>query len=327
MMKETTYTPKRLLSLILALVMLLGMLPTAVGAEKITTSPVGFTSNAGGLQFQLWAEADSDGPYFVGKSVDTTLYYKILAYGNTRVKGISERVFTVTSSTVNAVGLGTFTVPAVSAEDSSVADKVEELGGTKVFKTGAVIAEGSLSVDNRIIVESTKNPGTANLEFYVPLNGYTWTLSDGTTHTHETNVTTSVVLRLPLGYAVSFATGSTADDVTGMPETVYAATAVNGDVYSCEIPEVKPERKGYEFAYWKTADGTIVRPGDTLEVTAATELTAEWKESVSGTHVVTFDVGAGAQVTGVTYDTESTNQVTVAEGEVDLVLRDGGGWV
>lgn len=35
MMKETKYTPKRLLSLILALVMLLGMLPTAVGAVDL----------------------------------------------------------------------------------------------------------------------------------------------------------------------------------------------------------------------------------------------------------------------------------------------------
>ena len=59
-MERTKYTPKRLLSLLLALIMLLGMFPTAVFAAEETTRLIG-SVNGDGLSCELSASF-SNGP-------------------------------------------------------------------------------------------------------------------------------------------------------------------------------------------------------------------------------------------------------------------------
>ena len=326
MMKETKYTPKRLLSLILALVMLLGMLPTAVLAEDANTLKSGVTGSYGDkLTFRAWSEVPADRTYFVGDEVDVTVHYELLASSKATSAIITElssfnldfRHIPSESAVLTNVNEST----AVTADGFSDQSKVTTNGEAKAFLPGTVIASGSFVLHNRAI-EDYRATGIDDCYGSIQL-GVDYTVSykaiDGGEEkefTSESSTLSTFVNYVPLGYAVSFAAGTT-DDVTGMPETVYTASKVEleDDVYFCEIPNVKPERKGYDFVGWKVDNSTIVQPGATLNVTADTRLTALWTEKVAGAHVVTFDVGAGAQVTGVTYTDETNKTVTVADGK------------
>ena len=81
-MERTKYTPKRLLSLLLALIMLLGMLPTAALAAEpreieslgmafsLATEP-GKNPNA---QLSAWLTAPEQEAYIVGKEMQATVH-------------------------------------------------------------------------------------------------------------------------------------------------------------------------------------------------------------------------------------------------------------
>ena len=162
MMKETTYTPKRLLSLILALVMLLGMLPTAVGAEEANTLKSGVTGSSGGkLTFRAWSEVPADRIYFVGDEVDVTVHYELLASTGVTSATVTElssfnldfRHIPSESDVLKNVNEST----AVTAAGFSDQSKVTTNDEAKVFLPGTVIASGSFVLNRN--VESWHLPG------------------------------------------------------------------------------------------------------------------------------------------------------------------------
>lgn len=90
MMKETTYTPKRLLSLILALVMLLGMLPTAVGAVNAFGADLDLTvgTEPYAARFNSTLSYDGD-PVKPGDPVEFDVTWNLMATRNITIPSAS----------------------------------------------------------------------------------------------------------------------------------------------------------------------------------------------------------------------------------------------
>ena len=128
MMKETKYTPKRLLSLILALVMLLGMLPTAVGAADVY---------GGGLYVS------------VGNVPKAAEFYSTLSYNNQPVKPGDSITFDVKWSLTANANIKILNPTAVKVKFGG-----NELAGSPVtsghYPDGHVITSGTTTVTCRI---------------------------------------------------------------------------------------------------------------------------------------------------------------------------------
>lgn len=89
-------------------------------------------------------------------------------------------------------------------------------------------------------------------------------------------------------YSVSYdANGGTFEPDPGKQVFYYgsAVTAINA----------APKKDGYRFLGWKTADGTLVQPGDevTASITAPITLTAQWEKTVDVTINVTINHAGG----------------------------------
>ena len=313
-MERTKYTPKRLLSLLLALIMLLGMFPTAALAAE----PVGgivLNSDeykAHGLIFKF-EPILPEGPYFESSTDKAvTIHYTIstatgadyvkitelsefVRYNNAETGEIANSRVTVKASDITGTNMVEDATGGVTATPTTV----------KVFKPGVVIAQGDVT-EHPII--SADDGGTGKIVqktyFAAQLVG---AFTSEQYHTNETEgegsiKTMTVSARyLPLGYSVSYNDGGYTG-TAGIPVGTFRTTGLGKDNQSFTISDVTPTLAGCTFKGWssdtwenKDADGNPVlfQPGDAVEkVTSDTVLTAVWEPTETvNTHTVTFDVG------------------------------------
>ena len=313
-MKETKYTPKRLLSLLLALIMLLGMFPTAALAAE----PVGgivLNSDeykAHGLIFKF-EPILPEGPYFESSTDKAvTIHYTIsTATGADYVK-ITELSEFVRYNNAETGEIANSRV-TVKASDITDTNMVEDATGgvtatpttVKVFKPGVVIAQGDVT-EHPIISADDGGTGKIVQKTYFAAQ-WVGAFTSEQYHTNETEgegsiKTMTVSARyLPLGYSVSYNDGGYTG-TAGIPVGTFRTTGLGKDNQSFTISDVTPTLAGCTFKGWssdtwenKDADGNPVlfQPGDAVEkVTSDTVLTAVWEPTETvNTHTVTFDVG------------------------------------
>lgn len=313
-MERTKYTPKRLLSLLLALIMLLGMFPTAALAAE----PVGgivLNSDeykAHGLIFKF-EPILPEGPYFESSTDKAvTIHYTIsTATGADYVK-ITELSEFVRYNNAETGEIANSRV-TVKASDITDTNMVEDATGgvtatpttVKVFKPGVVIAQGDVT-EHPIISADDGGTGKIVQKTYFAAQ-WVGAFTSEQYHTNETEgegsiKTMTVSARyLPLGYSVSYNDGGYTG-TAGIPVGTFRTTGLGKDNQSFTISDVTPTLAGCTFKGWssdtwenKDADGNPVlfQPGDAVEkVTSDTVLTAVWEPTETvNTHTVTFDVG------------------------------------
>lgn len=314
-MERTKYTPKRLLSLLLALVMLLGMMPTAALAAEPAGGIVlnSDAYKAHGLIFKF-EPILPDGPYIMGESKDFRVHYTIsTATGDDYVEITELKQFARYSNAQTGMIAGS-EVKDKKASDPAYSEITKEVTPdgsqpVRVFNPGVVIVEGDIT-DSNSIISDENNTGRLLQRIYFAAEWHGVSLTD-IYNTNETEgegsiKTMKVSARyLPLGYSVSYNNGGYTG-VAGLPVGTFRTTGSGKDNQSFTISDVTPTLAGCTFKGWssdtwenKDADGNPVlfQPSDTVEkVGADTVLTAIWEPTeTANTHTVSFV----ADVTGV----------------------------
>ena len=313
-MERTKYTPKRLLSLLLALIMLLGMFPTAALAAEPAGGIVLNSDDykAHGLIFKF-EPILPEGPYFENSTDKAvTIHYTIsTATGKDYVK-ITELSEFVRYNNAEGGEIANSRVH-VKASDITDTNMVEDATGgatatpttVKVFKPGVVIAQGDVT-EHPIISADDGGTGKIVQKTYFAAQ-WVGAFTSENYNTNETEgegsiKTMKVSARyLPLGYSVSYNDGGYTG-TAGIPVGTFRTTGSGKDNQSFTISDVTPTLAGCTFKGWssdtwenKDADGNPVlfQPGDAVEkVTSDTVLTAVWEPTETvNTHTVTFDVG------------------------------------
>lgn len=335
-MERTKYTPKRLLSLLLALIMLLGMFPTAALAAE----PVGgivLNSDeykAHGLIFKF-EPILPEGPYFESSTDKAvTIHYTIstatgadyvkitelsefVRYNNAETGEIANSRVTVKASDITDTNMVENATGGVTATPTTV----------KVFKPGVVIAQGDVT-EHPIISADDGGTGKIVQKTYFSAQ-WVGAFTSEQYHTNETEGESSIKTMkvsaryLPLGYSVSYNDGGYTG-TAGIPVGTFRTTGLGKDNQSFTISDVTPTLAGCTFKGWssdtwenKDADENPVlfQPGDTVEkVGADTVLTAVWEPTeTANTHTVSFV----ADVTGVSQlpDAINVEHDTVIPGE------------
>ena len=335
-MERTKYTPKRLLSLLLALIMLLGMFPTAALAAEPAGGIVLNSDDykAHGLIFKF-EPILPEGPYFENSTDKAvTIHYTIsTATGKDYVK-ITELSEFVRYNNAEGGEIANSRVH-VKASDITDTNMVEDATGgatatpttVKVFKPGVVIAQGDVT-EHPIISADDGGTGKIVQKTYFAAQ-WVGAFTSENYNTNETEgegsiKTMKVSARyLPLGYSVSYNNGGYTG-TAGIPVGTFRTTGSGKDNQSFTISDVTPTLAGCTFKGWssdtwenKDADGNPVlfQPGDTVEkVGADTVLTAVWEPTeTANTHTVSFV----ADVTGVSQlpDAINVEHDTVIPGE------------
>ena len=313
-MERTKYTPKRLLSLLLALIMLLGMFPTAALAAEPAGGIVLNSDDykAHGLIFKF-EPILPEGPYFENSTDKAvTIHYTIsTATGKDYVK-ITELSEFVRYNNAEGGEIANSRVH-VKASDITDTNMVEDATGgatatpttVKVFKPGVVIAQGDVT-EHPIISADDGGTGKIVQKTYFAAQ-WVGAFTSENYNTNETEgegsiKTMKVSARyLPLGYSVSYNDGGYTG-TAGIPVGTFRTTGSGKDNQSFTISDVTPTLAGCTFKGWssdtwenKDADGNPVlfQPGEKVEkVTSDTVLTAVWEPTETvNTHTVTFDVG------------------------------------
>ena len=315
-MERTKYTPKRLLSLLLALIMLLGMFPTATlaaGTEDGIVLNSGEYKNAG-LVFKF-EPILPEGPYFQGDGKQFQIHYTIsTATGDDYVEITELSDFARYDSYAGGSPIAGSRVPAKKASDSANSEITKEVttadGSQKVrvYNPGVVIAEGDFSNYNYISADGDNLGKLVQNIFFAAF----WYGTDRNTQHYSTNTgesggsnsieRCSVSARyLPLGYTVAYSNGGYSG-VSGIPEGTFRTTGSSSTNQTFKISDVEPTLAGCTFKGWRsnewkktdedghelTGDAALFQPGDTVEkVTFDTVLTAVWKEN-AGEHKVEF---------------------------------------
>ena len=351
-MKETKVTPKRILSLLLILVLLVGMMPTAVFAAEPEEGPAvtPYTYNKHGLFFTFTVDIP-DGPYFEGGYYAYAYYTITKADDNVEVSKLTSLLQHYTASG----GPGETTIASnISASDERFAQSrhLGTDGTTYVFDAGTVLASGQFMHAYAALTgdDLTKR----ELNFSVPFSA-AWEGVGADAHyatQYGSEVTNSIVrgnvkvANLPTGCSVTYNNGGYTG-VAGIPEGTFHTTGTTYNEQTYQIPSVRPTLAGCTFRGWSSDtwvkladDGTtaltvndaLFQPDEVVPYTVIkgknTVLTAVWEPTeAANTHTVTFDVGVanagpipGAQV--VKKDTAAT-EPTVEP------TRDGytfGGW-
>ena len=308
-MERTKYTPKRLLSLLLALIMLLGMLPTAALAAEPAGGIVLNSDDykAHGLIFKF-EPILPEGPYFENSTDKAvTIHYTIsTATGKDYVK-ITELSEFVRYNNAEGGEIANSRVH-VKASDITDTNMVEDATGgatatpttVKVFKPGVVIAQGDVT-EHPIISADDGGTGKIVQKTYFAaqwVGAFTSENYNTNETVGETSIKTMTVSAryLPLGYSVSYNDGGYTG-TAGIPVGTFRTTGSGKDNQSFTISDVTPTLAGCTFKGWssdtwenKDADGNPVlfQPGDAVEkVTSDTVLTAVWDENASE-HKVEF---------------------------------------
>ena len=332
-MERTKYTPKRLLSLLLALIMLLGMFPTAALAAEPAGGIVLNSDEykAHGLIFKF-EPILPDGPYIMGESKDFRVHYTIsTATGDDYVEITELKQFARYSNAQTGMIAGC-EVKDKKASDPAYSEITKEVTPdgsqpVRVFNPGVVIVEGDIT-DSNSIISDENNTGRLLQRIYFAAEWHGVSLTDiyNTNETvGETSIKTMTVSAryLPLGYSVSYNDGGYTG-TAGIPVGTFRTTGSGKDNQSFTISDVTPTLAGCTFKGWssdtwenKDADGNPVlfQPGDTVEkVGADTVLTAIWEPTeTANTHTVSFV----ADVTGVSQlpDAINVEHDTVIPGE------------
>ena len=311
-MKETKVTPKRILSLLLILVLLVGMMPTAALAAEPAGGIVLNSDEykAHGLIFKF-EPILPEGPYFESSTDKAvTIHYTIsTATGADYVK-ITELSEFVRYNNAETGEIANSRV-TVKASDITDTNMVEDATGgvtatpttVKVFKPGVVIAQGDVT-EHPIISADDGGTGKIVQKTYFAAQ-WVGAFTSEQYHTNETEgegsiKTMTVSARyLPLGYSVSYNDGGYTG-TAGIPVGTFRTTGLGKDNQSFTISDVTPTLAGCTFKGWssdtwenKDADGNPVlfQPGDAVEkVTSDTVLTAVWEPTETvNTHTVTFE--------------------------------------
>lgn len=322
-MERTKYTPKRLLSLLLALIMLLGMFPTAALAAEPAGGIVLNSDEykAHGLIFKF-EPILPDGPYIMGESKDFRVHYTIsTATGDDYVEITELKQFARYSNAQTGMIAGS-EVKDKKASDPAYSEITKEVTPdgsqpVRVFNPGVVIVEGDIT-DSNSIISDENNTGRLLQRIYFAAEWHGVSLTDiyNTNETvGETSIKTMTVSAryLPLGYSVSYNDGGYTG-TAGIPVGTFRTTGSGKDNQSFTISDVTPTLAGCTFKGWssdtwenKDADGNPVlfQPGDTVEkVGADTVLTAIWEPTeTANTHTVSFV----ADVTGVSQLPDAIN--------------------
>jgi len=287
-MERTKYTPKRLLSLLLALIMLLGMFPTATlaaGTEDGIVLNSGEYKNAG-LVFKF-EPILPEGPYFQGDGSHFQIHYTIsTATGEDYVEITELSDFARYDSYAGGRPIAGSQVPAKKASDSANSEITKEVTTAdgsqtvRVYNPGVVIAEGDFSNYNYI---SADGDNLGKLVQYIYFAAF-WYGTDRNTQQYSTNAgesggsqsiaRCSVSARyLPLGYSVSYNDGGYTG-TAGIPVGTFRTTGSGKDNQSFTISDVTPTLAGCTFKGWssdtwknKDADGNPVlfQPGEKVE--------------------------------------------------------------
>lgn len=317
-MERTKYTPKRLLSLLLALIMLFGMLPTAVFAAEPEEGPVvepySFTKD--GLTFEFTPELRT-GVHVLGQCF-TNVHWTIK-------KAVDNVVVTEITSFWKFEGDG---VPAVQqfsckASDTQFEGRTYTLsdGMTKAFTPGVEIASGTFeNVSGYHNADGTANYylSVAGTWYGPAVEGAQYIISDTASYVSIT----FTARNFPLGYAVTYNGGFSG--AVGVPEGAFRTTGSSATEQSFTISDVTPTLAGCTFKGWSsnewkktdengnglTGDAALFQPGEPVSnVKNNTVLTAVWEPTeAANTHTVSFV----ADVTGVS---QLPDAIIVPEGE------------
>ena len=327
-MKETKVTPKRILSLLLILVLLVGMMPTAALAAEPAGGIVLNSDEykAHGLIFKF-EPILPDGPYIMGESKDFRVHYTISTATDGDYVEITELKQFARYNNAETGMIAGSEVSNKKASDSAYSEITKEVtsGGSqpvRVFNPGVVIVEGDIT-DSNSIISDENNTGRLLRKIYFAAEWH-GVLSTDIYNTNETEGENSIKTMtvsaryLPLGYSVSYNDGGYTG-TAGIPVGTFRTTGLGKDNQSFTISDVTPTLAGCTFKGWSSdtwenidADGNPVlfQPGDTVEkVGADTVLTAVWEPTETvNTHTVSFV----ADVTGVS---QLPDAIIVPEGE------------
>lgn len=332
-MKETKVTPKRILSLLLILVLLVGMMPTAALAAEPAGGIVLNSDEykAHGLIFKF-EPILPDGPYIMGESKDFRVHYTISTATDGDYVEITELKQFARYNNAETGMIAGSEVSNKKASDPAYSEITKEVtsGGSqpvRVFNPGVVIVEGDIT-DSNSIISDENNTGRLLRKIYFAAEWH-GVLSTDIYNTNETEGENSIKTMtvsaryLPLGYSVSYNDGGYTG-TAGIPVGTFRTTGLGKDNQSFTISDVTPTLAGCTFKGWSSdtwenidADGNPVlfQPGDTVEkVGADTVLTAVWEPTeTANTHTVSFV----ADVTGVSQlpDAIIVEHDTVIPGE------------
>ena len=310
-MERTKYTPKRLLSLLLALIMLLGMFPTAALAAEpaggIVLNPDEYKAH--GLIFKF-EPILPDGPYIMGESKDFRVHYTISTATDGDYVEITELKQFARYNNAETGMIAGSEVSNKKASDSAYSEITKEVtpAGSqpvRVFNPGVVIVEGDIT-DSNSIISDENNTGRLlqYIYFAAEWHGVSSTDIYNTNETEgEGSIKTMTVSAryLPLGYSVSYNDGGYTG-TAGIPVGTFRTTGLGKDNQSFTISGVTPTLAGCTFKGWRSnewkktdengnelkGDAALFQPGDTVEkVPSDTVLTAVWDENASE-HKVEF---------------------------------------
>ena len=312
-MERTKYTPKRLLSLLLALIMLLGMFPTAAFAAEPEEGPVvtPYTYNKNGLVFTFTVDIP-DGPYYES-SYATHVYYTITkADDNVEVSAL-------TSLLRHDTGVPDFPVASnISASEERFAQS-RHLGpndDTYVFDAGTVLASGEFTYTSSALTGTNLTNRELDFPFRFSAAWEGISIDDHYATQYGSEATNSIVTgsvkvtNLPLNCSVTYKDGGYTG-VDGIPVGTFYATGKDYATQTYTIPAGTPTLAGYTFKGWSSDtwvkladDGTtaltgkdaLFQPEEVVQYKVIdgknTVLTAVWEPTeAANTHTVTFDVG------------------------------------
>ena len=303
-MERTKYTPKRLLSLLLALIMLLGMFPTATLAAGTGDEPVvtPYVKTFEGLTFEFTLDVP-ERPFFRYGEKRVDVHYTITKSNDNNMVSELTEFKNGEHAPVNV------TAKASDEKYSAVTHEVYNKKGeiVKVFDPGTVLASGNFTY-----IQGTADgdvDANGKLEFVFRAKFIAaWKDQDGLQHStadYQTGGSVDVakirVSNLQAGYSVSYNDGGYTG-AAGIPKEVEYTTGDNALTQSYTLPSVTPTLAGCTFKGWRsnewkktdengnelTGDAALFQPGDTVEkVPSDTVLTAVWKENASE-HKVEF---------------------------------------
>ena len=315
-MKETKVTPKRILSLLLILVLLVGMMPTAVFAAEPEEGPVvtPYTYNKDGLVFTFTVDIP-DGPYFEGGYYAYAYYTITKADDNVEVSKLTSLLQHYTTSG----GPGETTIASnISASDERFAQSrhLGKDGTTYVFDAGTVLASGQFMYAYAALTgdDLTKRELNFSVPFSAAWEGVGADAHYATQYGSESIVRGNVkVANLPTGCSVTYNNGGYTG-VAGIPEGTFRTTGTTYNEQTYTIPSVRPTLAGCTFKGWSSnewkktdedgnelmGEAALFQPDEVVPYTVIkgknTVLTAVWEPTEAvNTHTVSFV----ADVTGV----------------------------
>ena len=329
-MERTKYTPKRLLSLLLALIMLLGMFPTAaLAAEPREIESPGMVFSLGtdgnkspNTRLSAWLTAPEQEAYIVGEEMQATVHCAFATGHEDNPGRIAEVKSlkwyfsnTATRPTEPQITMSNLEPTPEQAVKVPLDDGSElQVFQPNLFDLKTADVEGTtfpvtIEMDPAYVGMTTPKGMTTPVYVWVAFDGvYAIKGNDGKYTKHETN---DAILGnaeicfedLTLGYPVRYESSLTG--ASGIPTgTFYTSYDAEYECYTYTITAEDPTLPGYRFLGWSYWEGQTegylqngsTDLGDDIDIDGPIVLTAMWeKVEETQTHTVSFV----ADVTGV----------------------------